>query len=38
MTTFVIGFGCGIAATLWSQRLLAAIKARRQRILTDRER
>jgi hypothetical protein len=38
MTTFVIGFGCGIAATLWSQRLLAAIKARRQRILNDPER
>jgi hypothetical protein len=38
MTTFVVGFGCGIAATIWVQRLFVAIKARRERILNDRER
>ena len=38
MTAFVVGFGCGIAATIWVQRLLAAIKARRERILNNRER
>ena len=37
MTAFVVGFGCGIAATLWVQRLFAAIKARRERILNNRE-
>jgi len=36
MTIFVIGFGCGIAATIWAQRLFAAIRARRERILNDR--
>jgi hypothetical protein len=37
MTIFVVGFGCGIAATIWVQRLFAAIKARRERILNDLE-
>jgi len=36
MTIFLIGFGCGIAATIWSQRLFAAIKSRRESILNDR--
>jgi hypothetical protein len=36
MTIFVVGFGCGIAATIWAQRLLAAIKSRRERIINDR--
>jgi len=38
MTIFVVGFGCGVAATIWVQRLFAAIKARRERILNNRER
>jgi len=36
MTIFVVGFGCGIAATIWAQRLLATIKSRRERIINDR--
>jgi hypothetical protein len=34
----VVGFGCGIAATIRVQRLFAAIKARREHILNNRER
>jgi len=37
MTAFVVGFGCGIAATIWVHRLFAVIKTRRQRILNNRE-
>jgi hypothetical protein len=36
MTIFVVGFGCGIAATIWTQRLFATIKSRRERIINDR--